>query len=310
MNINKKELLKLKPDQLLTHPRNMRRFYPVEQVREMANSIIAAKGVIEPLIVTKEAKGNKWFVIDGNMRLAGARLLEKESPYLDCKIVDDTEAEQLLSMVIANQVRYEIDPVSEGLHYKALQAEGLSVRDISKRTGVYEIRIASRKILADLDEPIQKLIAAGKFPADVRVARALLALTPAVRVKLVTHLSENQNIKIKTILTACERLMVEKNPANKLKNPAIELSAAMRSNIKTVSGKIIRSAARKMCEKCNQVEGKLNEGGEPAWSMVVHEMDQTCKSCELKEMRGICTLCPAVVFLRNIINLKENHNGK
>ncbi len=45
-----RELVSLNPEKLLTHPRNMRRFYPVDQVREMANSILAAKGVIEPLI--------------------------------------------------------------------------------------------------------------------------------------------------------------------------------------------------------------------------------------------------------------------
>ena len=58
MKTEKKELLKLSPTQLLTHPRNMRRFYPAEQVREIANSILAAKGVIEPLIIIK-SKGSK-----------------------------------------------------------------------------------------------------------------------------------------------------------------------------------------------------------------------------------------------------------
>jgi ParB/RepB/Spo0J family partition protein len=308
--MNKKELLHLKPAQLLTHPRNMRRFYPVEQVREMANSILAAKGVIEPLIVTKETKGGKWLVIDGNMRLAGARLLEKDCPPLDCKVVDNTEAEQLLTMVAANQVRYDVDPVSEGLHYKSLQVEGLSVREISKRTGVYEIRIANRKILADLDEPIQKLIAAGKFPADPRVARALLKLTPAVRVKLATRISENPNAKLKTILRACEQLLEDKQPTRKLKHPATDLSGAVREGKnKNLTAKNIRAAAKEICKRCNQMEDRLREGEEPAWSMVSHAADDTCNNCELKDMQRICSCCPAVQLLRNLVAMKDKTNG-
>jgi len=304
--MNMKELLKLKPEQLLTHPRNMRRFYPADHVREMANSILAAKGVIEPLIVTKESKGNKWIVIDGNMRLAGARLLAEKCPLLDCKIVDQNEADQLLSMVITNQVHYNVDPVSEALHYKALKDEGLSIRDISKRTGVYEARICNRIVLADLDEPIQKLIVDGKLPGSPDVARALLKLKSDIRVRLATRLSENPNTKISTILNACERLLFpeDKTPGKKLKRPAVELSGALQKKGAS-SGSSLRQAAKKVCEKCNQLEDKISEGAEPAWSMIVHAADENCKCCELKEMQRICTMCPIVALLKNLINLED-----
>ncbi|NOS67953.1 MAG: ParB/RepB/Spo0J family partition protein [Candidatus Peribacteraceae bacterium] len=306
----KKELLGLKPDQLLTHPRNMRRFYPAESVREMANSIAASNGVIEPLIVTKDPAGQKWLVVDGNMRLAGARLLGNKCPPLDCKLVEQAAADQLLTMVIANQVRYDVDPVSEGLHYKALQeAEGLSIREISKRTGVYEVRISNRRVLADLDEPIQKLIADGKLHADPRVARALLQLTPAVRVKLACRLAENPNIKIATIVNACERLLEDKKPAKKLKRPAVELSGALHAS-GAAAAKSIRAAAKEMCHRCNQVEDKLREGDEPAWSMVVHAADDNCSHCPLKDMQKICSQCPAVTLLRRLVDSKGNGNGR
>lgn len=298
---NKKTFLLLKPGQLLTHPRNMRRFYPSDQVREMANSIAAGKGVLEPLIITKD-KGDKWIVVDGNMRLAGARLLGNQCPPLECKIVDQTEADQLVAMVIANQVRYSIDPVSEALHYKALSDEGLTVREISKRTGVYEIKIHNRKILAELDEPIQKLIIEEKLPADPRVARALLSLTPAVRVKLATRLAQNPNIKISTILVACERLSADRLPTKKLKRPAVELSGALKGGSTDI--KEIRSAAQKVCHSCNQYEGQLRQGQEPAWSMVVHAADDTCGGCSLRDMQKICGSCPAVELLRKVVAAK------
>lgn len=302
-----KELISLKPSQLLTHPKNMRRFYPADHVREMANSILASNGVIEPLIVTKDA-GGKWLVVDGNMRLAGAKLLGDKCPPLDCKVVDQKEGDQLLTMVIANQVRYDVDPVSEGLHYRALQKEGLSNREISKRTGVYEARIMNRVVLADLDEPIQNLIATDKLPADPRVAKALMQLTPAVRVKLAQRLADNPNIKIATILKACERLTEDKKPSKKLKRPAVELSGALQAGGK-VNGQEIRAAAKAMCNSCNQVEDKLKDDKEPAWSMVVHAADQNCNSCSLKDMQKICSQCPAVTLLRRLIDEKVK-NGR
>lgn len=300
MRKNKKELLQLKPKQLLTHSCNMRRFYPAAHVREMANSILAAKGVIEPLIVTKGSNG-KWVVIDGHMRLAGARILGEKCPSLDCKVVDQNKANQLLSMAIANQIRYSVDPVSEALHYKVLKNEGLSIRQISKRTGIYEARIWNRIILADLDEPIQNLIVNGKLPASAVAARSLLKLKPDLRVKLAVRLSENPNTKISTIEKACDRLLEDKNPKKKLKRPAVELSGTLHK--KGAIGPNIRQAVKKICKKCNQV--KLCKGEEPAWSMVVHAADDVCNNCELKDIQRICTLCPAVALLKNLMKGKD-----
>lgn len=298
--MNKRELLALKPSQLLTHPRNMRRIYLAEQVREMANSIAASNGVIQPLIVQKDPSG-KWLVVDGNMRLAGARLLGDKCPALDCKIVEQKELEQFLTMTAVNKVRYDVDPVSEGMHFKALQDEGMSVREISKKTGVYEARISNRLVLADLEEPIQKLIAAEKFPADARVARALLELTPAVRIKLVSRCAENPNMKLATIINACERLRPEnKKTGKKLKRPAVELSGALTGKGAT-DVKTLRAAAKKMCESCNQVEDKLRQGDEPAWAFIVHEADKNCNDCTLKDMQEVCAQCPAVSLLRNLM---------
>lgn len=73
-------LLSLKIDELTPHPKNMRKFYPKDQVQEMANSILANEGVLEPLIITKGPAG-EWLVVDGNMRLAGGR-----RPAIRCQV--------------------------------------------------------------------------------------------------------------------------------------------------------------------------------------------------------------------------------
>lgn len=298
-----KNLLMLKPKNLETHPRNMRRFYPSEEVREIANSIAAEKGVLQPLIIVKpeEKNGHKYLVVDGNMRLAGAVLLGDACPPLECKLVDKSEADQLLSMVVANKARYEVDPVSEGMHYKALQAEGLSIRDISKRTGIYEARITLRRVLADLDPKIQALIVEGKLPHDARAARALLSLPKEKAVKLAERLAQNPNVKIKTVVAAAEKLAQGRANGKPHKRPAAELSGALHDKGATAAAGI-REAAKKACHSCNQYEGALRKTAEPAWAMVVHAADKTCDVCPLKDMQNICGSCPAVQLLKRLVS--------
>lgn len=259
--------------------------------------------MLQPLIVVSDGEKNshKYFVVDGNMRLEAARLLGDKCPPLECKIVDRSEAEQMTSMVVANQVRYDVDPVSEGIHYKALQDEGLSVRDISKRTGVYEARITKRKVLAELPKPIQVLITEGKLPADDRAARAFLSLPEDRAVRLAERLAQNPNIKIKTIVAAAEKLAQKKSNGKTMKRPAAELSGALKSEKKSASIAEFRAAAKKACHSCNQYEGKLRETPEPAWAMVVHAADKTCGECPLKDMQNICGSCPAVQLLKKLV---------
>lgn len=292
----KQGIINLRPDQLITHPRNMRKFYPADQVQEMADSIRAHSGVIEPLIITKGSAG-KYLVVDGNMRLAGARLLADDCPPLECKIVSMTEASQLLAMVTTNQVRYDVDPVSEALHYKALRdKEGLTIREISKRTGVYEARIINRIILAELEEPIQQLIADKKLPSNHLVAQALLKLEADMRMHLVKKIAANPGTSIKTIIKACENLAAGK-AAKKLKRPAVQ-TAGVEDKQGRIRAKELRLAFTKVCRSCNQLEDELGQG--LAWPVVAHAADETCSRCDLKEMRTICESCPAVELLRNL----------
>jgi ParB-like chromosome segregation protein Spo0J len=284
----------------------MRKFYPVDQVREMADSILASKGVLEPLIITRDKGGNS-LVIDGNMRLAGARLLGDKCPSLECKVVDQSAAEQLLSMAIVNQVRYDVDPVSEGLHYKALQAEGLTVREISKRTGIYEARIINRKILADLEPEIQQLIIDGKLPSSHLVAGELLKLPPKVRVRLAIRAAANPNTKIQTIIKACQNLAVG-DIKKKLKRPAAQI-AGIEDLKGEITAKELRMAVAHVCKTCNQFDVTLMNGRAPAWSMVAHAADETCSSCDLKEMQTVCKSCPAVELLRNLKVAKGGNRG-
>lgn len=295
----KNTMLLLKLSQLTPHPKNMRVFFPAAQVKEMSDSIAANKGVLMPLRVVKDKEG-KYLVVDGNMRLAGAKLLGTACPLLKAEEVREDQADQALAMVTSNKIRYDVDPVSEGLHFARMQKEdGLNVREISKRTGVAEYRIRKTLVLAELDEPIRKLIVDDKLPSDSACATALLRLPAATRIKLATRLAQNPGVKVKTVLTACEALLKGGSPARLMKRPAVELSGAeQRKGNKAAQG--LRDAAMRTCHKCSQYDSLPIKVKEPAWSMVMHAADETCGACPMKTMQNVCGNCPAVELLRKL----------
>lgn len=320
----------LLPGQLKLHPRNMRRVYPAKDVRTIAESIRALGGVLHALQVTPDGASGTYYVVDGNMRLQGARYLGAECPPLKCEIVSQTLAEQKLAMIVSNTMRFEVDPISEALHYQSLrQDEGLSIADIGERTGVSEARIFYRLKLLALDEPIQQLIAEGQLPRDHRAADALLTVPDsAARIKLATKLAE-QGASFKTIVAACAKL------AEQLSNPRSRVSRAHRNvedRLQTgkrphssTQAKIapmlamaspdwppthqaagwpdVRQAAHDMCAACDlKAQSRLSAVAEPAWSLIMNAATDTCDACNIREIAGVCQACPGVQMLRCLID--------
>lgn len=293
------KLVMLQVKDLEHHKQNMRRFYPNEDVKEMAASIKAHKGLLQPLIVMK-TEGGKFTVVDGNLRLEGALFLGDKCPALEAKVVSKTEGEQLVTMVTANKVRYDVDPVSEGLHYQRMLKEHGTVRALSDLTGLSEHKIHSRLALTELEEPIQKMIAEGRLTPEPRAVRALLLLTPAVRLKVAKRFADNPRATVLTIAKTCENLSKNTKLTRKMKNPARELAGADNApGSRVVKG--IRKAIKRTCQKCNQYEIVGRKALEPAWSLVVHAADNTCNACPLKEVQDVCKDCPAVALLKTLV---------
>lgn len=149
--------------QLRIHPQNIRQYYPAESVAEMAESIRAASGVIQALLVTPAGQGNghgpEYFVVDGNMRLAAARTLGDLCPLLKCEVVDADRTQQLLMMAITSEFHYPKDPISEARHYRRLmQQEGMKVEQIAGLIGISPSKVYNRIFLLTMDDDVQELV--------------------------------------------------------------------------------------------------------------------------------------------------------
>lgn len=320
-------LVRLPHTALKTHPHNMRRFYPAPDVRQMAESIQATGGVIQPLIIVPDGQPGTFYVVDGNMRLAAARYLAGDCPPLECKVVDQAAGEQLLTMVAANTVRYDVDPISEALHYQRLQAEGLSQIDIAERAGVNHARVHHRLKLLKLDPEVQQLVAEGKLPRGHEVAEALVAIPDReARIKLARRMAE-QSATAPAILAACRKLAEHfANPRSKISRarqkqarprgpqpPALpNLAPALayaqdrtglglpNNNRPEWAG--VRAAARQMCQGCDiKMETLRDRFDEPAWALITHAADETCGNCNVREVHGACQGCPGVELISRLL---------
>jgi len=313
-------LVYLTTDRLKMHPRNLRRFYPEAQAREMADSIRAAGGVVQPLRIVPDGAAGQYYVVDGNMRLAGARLLGRDCPPLKCEIVDASAAQQLLDMLVTAKFRYDPDPISEALHYRRLiEEERYTAAEISRLTGVAPGTIKSRLQLLDLDPPIQELVGQGRLPGDARVSAALLAIPdPRARVKLAERLA-GEGVSIRAIVAACDRLVesFRERAAQSTGAPALAL---MRKGSRTpppapeipAPWAAVRKAAAAMCQVCEVRLSSLQAAGEPAWAMLAHAAESTCGHCNVRQVAGACKECPGVELLRILVHSVEEptHAGR
>jgi ParB/RepB/Spo0J family partition protein len=295
------EYLMLRTNQLKAHPENIRRRYIESEVEEMAASIKARGGVIHALEIVPSDKKGIWWVVAGNKRLLAAQRLGKDCPPLKCESINADRAQQLLDMAIENFVRSDPNPVDEANHYHRMIDSGLTVRHISKRTGIGEFKIRQRLMIARLDKQIQEFMAIGKLPHGVPVCEAFQTIPDReLRIKLANRLAKNPNTNTKTIIAACKRLLEANAPQEKLENPATGLGLTKGPKIGAVPWRHVKTASAAVCRSCDLKLSRLEAAGSPAWSLIVHAANEECASCAVGHIRIVCDACPLPAFLKRL----------
>lgn len=129
-------VVELDPRKLAQHPANIRRAKGdltglVASVRQL--------GILQPIVVEQLADGGHQ-VLAGHRRLAAALKVGLE--LVPVRVVDLEDNPSALAMLAENQQRKDLTVAEEADAYLQLQAEGLDVAAIAKRTGVDEHRVA------------------------------------------------------------------------------------------------------------------------------------------------------------------------
>jgi ParB family chromosome partitioning protein len=156
------------------HPEQPRRHFDEAALDELASSI-AARGVIQPVIVRPQADG-RYQLVAGERRWRAAQKAQlHEIPAL---IRDLGEREVMALALIENLQREDLNPIEEARAYQRLASrEGLTQAEIARMVDKSRSHVANLQRLLALPEPVLALVETGKLAMGH--ARALIGVENA-----------------------------------------------------------------------------------------------------------------------------------
>ncbi len=166
---------KIAIDLVLRNPRNPRKHFAEEDLRDLAASI-RQHGIVQPVVVRPVADG-KFEIIAGERRWRAAQLAGLgEVPAL-VREVDDRTALELA--IVENVQRADLNPLEEALGYEQLIAEhGYTQNDLGEIIGKSRSHVANSLRLLKLPDLVRDMITSGELSAGH--ARALIPTSDPV----------------------------------------------------------------------------------------------------------------------------------
>lgn len=159
-------------------PGNPRKHFDETALEELAASI-AARGVIQPIIVRPHPAGQGYQLVAGERRWRAAQKARlHEIPALVRTL---TDREVMALALIENLQREDLNPVEEARAYQRLaEEEGMIQVDIAKMVEKSRSHIANMQRLTTLPDPVLDLVEQGKL--SVGHVRALIGRDDAVQI--------------------------------------------------------------------------------------------------------------------------------
>ena len=154
---------------IVPHPGQPRRRFAEDALAELAASI-AARGVIQPVIVTPYGAG-KWRLVAGERRWRAAQLAQVHEIPAIIRDLDEREITALA--LIENLQREDLNPIEEARAYHRLSdGEGLTQAEIAKLVDKSRSHVANLQRLLTLPEAVVAMVEDGRL--SMGHARALI----------------------------------------------------------------------------------------------------------------------------------------
>ncbi|TVQ62073.1 MAG: ParB/RepB/Spo0J family partition protein [Phycisphaerales bacterium] len=169
-------------------PFQPRREFNDESLSGLAESI-RRSGLMQPIVVRPAPEGG-YELIAGERRWRAAQRAGLTRVPASVQDLGDAEAAEWA--VVENVQREDLNPIERGWAFRALAERfEMSHAEIGERVGLDRSSVANLIRLTDLEEPIQRLVAAGGL--GMGHARAVLGLSPGEgRVRLARRAAEEQ----------------------------------------------------------------------------------------------------------------------
>ena len=131
-------------EKLVHHPKNPRK--DIGDITELSDSI-KAKGILQNLTVVPA--GDEYYVVIGNRRMEAAKAAGLKT--LPCVIAEMDEKEQMETMLLENIQRVDLTIKEQADGFQLMMDLGLTVEELSEKTGFAKSTIYHRLNVAKLD---------------------------------------------------------------------------------------------------------------------------------------------------------------
>lgn len=171
-NQSPQRLWSVPTSEISSNPKQPRRNFKPEELRELAESI-KLHGILQPILVAEKTDGG-YEIIAGERRWRAAQAAGL--PVVPVIVKDMAEGQKLEVSLIENIQREDLNPIEEAFAYKRLIEEfGLTQQLVAEKVGKSRPVIANTIRLLELPEEAQSALIAGKINSGQ--ARALLSVT-------------------------------------------------------------------------------------------------------------------------------------
>ncbi len=178
-----------------------------EDLIDLADSI-REKGVIQPLIITKDDKDEKYFLIAGERRLKAAKLAGlKRVPVV---IKDSSPQEMLELALIENIQRQDLNVLEEATAFKQLQQEfNLKHSEIAQKVGLSRVAVTNKIRLLRLPEQVKEYVLAEEISEGH--ARAILGLRDQQSISAAANIIIKRNLSVREAEQLVRRITYAKD---------------------------------------------------------------------------------------------------
>jgi len=203
---------------IIPNPRQPRTVMVEEGLQELAESI-RQHGILQPLIVTKEAD-NQYILIAGERRLRAAKIAGLEVVPIILREANDRDRLELA--LIENVQRADLMPLETAEAYRHLAEEfNLTHDEIALRVGKSRVSVTNTLRLLKLPESVQHAILTGDITEGH--ARALLGLNTPQSQNAVLQIITRSGLSVRQTEELVKKYSGEKTPSKPRPAPPVEV---------------------------------------------------------------------------------------
>ena len=196
------------------NPFQTRTSFPDDKLDELAASI-RANGVVQPILVRRQANG-RYQLIAGERRWLASQRAGKQTVPAILRQVSDEQAMEIT--IVENLQRADLNPMEQARAFERLSREfHMTQEQMAQRTGKDRATVSNFLRLLKLPAEVQKRVESGSLTFGH--ARALLALPGAEEIEKAAQRIESQSLSVRQTESYVQNLINPEKTSKKQAKP-------------------------------------------------------------------------------------------